>query len=140
SRGRSRLSNEGPDHRKCRPDLSFQGVEMRSRAIVSLAAALTAALMLGCDNSAVVDAAHRATLSESPSMQAQAARGGGGPASFATLIPLPTLSSSPSEALAVNRAGTVITGYGQERRGPTRAVRWTLQANGAWVIEALPLP
>jgi uncharacterized membrane protein len=111
---------------------------MRTRALGLLRLALALAPLLGCDGSSVVDASHQARLLGASSIKLASARGTG-TTSFATLITLPALSGSPSEALAVNRAGTVITGYGLERRGTMRAVRWTLQANGSWAIEALPL-
>jgi uncharacterized membrane protein len=60
-----------------------------------------------------------------------------GAANFATLTVLPSLSGSPSEALAIDEAGTVIVGSSWDRFGLLHAVKWTLQ-NGSWVITTLP--
>src|SRR5262249_55070682 len=59
---------------------------------------------------------------------------------FATFSALPSLSGSPSEAVAVNKAGTAAAGYSWDRSGLLHAVRWTLQDNGTWAIISLPWP
>jgi uncharacterized membrane protein len=57
---------------------------------------------------------------------------------IATLSVLPSLSGKgPSEALAVDEAGSVIVGYSWDRFDVMHAVKWTLQ-NGSWVITSLP--
>src|SRR6516162_4425274 len=59
---------------------------------------------------------------------------------IATYVKLPSLSSGPSEALAVDRSGTFAVGYGWDKHGNLRAVEWIFQ-NGAWSITSLqPLP
>ena len=61
-----------------------------------------------------------------------------GPASFATLVKLPSLGSN-AEAHGINDAGTVIVGHSFDRAGYLYAVKWTEQ-NGAWLISTLPYP
>ena len=68
------------------------------------------------------------------SPQVRAARGGAAPAIVFTK--LPSLGSN-SEALAVDGAGTVITGHSFDRAGMLYAVKWTL-VNGSWTITTLP--
>src|SRR5262245_15046156 len=91
------------------------------------------ALLAGCQDS---DSSGPAglpteTISGSPA---------GKPTGLATLVSLPTLSGGTSEALAVNSAGTVVTGYAWEAGagGTIRAVRWTQGASGSWTIAVLP--
>src|SRR5687768_6999026 len=59
-----------------------------------------------------------------------------GPASFATLVKLPSLGSN-AEAHGINDAGTIIVGHSFDRAGFLYAVKWTLQ-NGTWIITTLP--
>jgi probable HAF family extracellular repeat protein len=58
---------------------------------------------------------------------------------IATFSKLPSLHRGPTEAKAVNAAGTVIVGYSWGRDGLLYAVKWTLQ-NGVWVIGILQRP
>jgi len=106
---------------------------MRPRSLVFLT--LPASLLLGCDTTRLVDASREPAGNGIATQSSQAT---GSPGQFATLITLPSLSGRTAEALAVNNAGTVIAGYAWERRGTMRAVKWTLQANGSWAINALP--
>lgn len=60
------------------------------------------------------------------------------PAAIATISALPSLDGAgPSEALAVDEAGTVIVGSSWDRSDILHAVKWTLQ-NGSWSIAGLP--
>jgi probable HAF family extracellular repeat protein len=73
-----------------------------------------------------------ATFAQQPHAQARKDR-----SDIATLSTLPSLGGGPSEALAVNDAGTVIVGYSWDRVDVLHAVKWTLQ-NGSWTIASLP--
>ena len=105
---------------------------MRARVSACLTLPVSALLLVGCENSRPVDVpgigASSTTVSPARAPSTQ----------IATLIRLPSLNGGPSEARAVSNAGTVIAGYAGAPGGGTRAVRWTLQANGSWVITALP--
>ena len=62
------------------------------------------------------------------------------PSQFATFSTLPSFPrGTNSEAIDVNRAGSVIVGHAFDRNGIQWAVRWTLQ-NGSWVMSPLPTP
>jgi len=57
---------------------------------------------------------------------------------IATISALPSLAGGgPSEALAIDEAGTVIVGSSWGRSDILHAVKWTLR-NGSWSITALP--
>jgi uncharacterized membrane protein len=57
---------------------------------------------------------------------------------IATISSLPSLDGSgPSEALAVDEAGTVIVGSSWDRSDILHAVKWTLR-NGSWSVASLP--
>ena len=58
---------------------------------------------------------------------------------FATFSTLPALAG-PTEALAIDAAGTVIAGYSWDRSGLLHAVEWRLQSDGSWDITDLPWP
>ena len=58
---------------------------------------------------------------------------------FATFSTLPALAG-PTEALAIDAAGTVIAGYSWDRSGLLHAVEWTLQSDGSWDLTDLPWP
>lgn len=106
---------------------------MATRLVHLVPAALAMGQLLACDSGRVLDPSgdlSRTPLAVPPS----------GPATtgFATLVTLPALSKGqPAEPLAVNNDGSVIVGYGWERRGTMRAVKWT-RPGGSWVITALP--
>jgi len=104
---------------------------MRRRTFVSLILPVTALFLWGCQVDRPLEVSHTdpALLARQPSSS-----------QFATLITLPALGNrNPSEALAVNRSGTVIAGYAWEPKGTLRAVKWTPQAGGSWAITVLPL-
>ena len=61
------------------------------------------------------------------------------PGGIATFSTLPALHRGPSEALAVDEAGTIIVGYSWDRFDRLHAVKWT-QQNGSWAISSLPWP
>jgi uncharacterized membrane protein len=65
---------------------------------------------------------------------AQAKASGATPTS--TFSTLPSMGG-PTEALAVNEAGTIIVGSSWDRRDVWHAVKWTLK-NGAWALTDLP--
>lgn len=66
------------------------------------------------------------------------AQGGKNRTEIATLSTLPSLpAGGPSEALAIDEAGTVIVGTSWDRFDVLHAVTWTLQ-NGSWIITSLP--
>jgi uncharacterized membrane protein len=101
------------------------------RTLVSLTATLTTCLLCGCQVDQLFETpqTNRPVFAKQPSSS-----------QFATLITLPALSNrSPSEAIAVNRLGTVVAGYAWEPKGTLRAVKWTLQVDGSWAIAVLPL-
>ena len=56
---------------------------------------------------------------------------------IAAFTNLPALAG-PTEALAVNEAGTTSAGYSWGRDGLLHAVKWTLQGDGSWGISDLP--
>jgi uncharacterized membrane protein len=105
---------------------------MRSRGL-GLALSGAAVLVLGCDT--------RKSLEPSPEPPAPSLAkggGGGGGTDFATLTPLPALSSRVhGEAYAVDRTGSLIVGYSWDSNDRMNPVTWRLQ-NGAWTITALP--
>src|SRR5262245_24965784 len=104
---------------------------MRRRTFASVIVPVTAWFLCGCQVDRPLEASH----SDQPRFVRQLTS-----SQFATLITLPALSNrGPSEALAVNRSGTVIAGYAYEQKGTLRGVKWTLQADGSWAITALPL-
>ena len=93
---------------------------MRPRAQVVFTLSLS--FLAGCDPSHPLEVSHPAVP---PEVVARAPVQGVG-AQLVTLISLPALPGGPSEALAVNTAGTTIVGYGWERaRGQStlRAVK-----------------
>jgi uncharacterized membrane protein len=107
-------------------------IMVRSSRRSALGPFVALALLAGCQNPESPGASGLPTEAVGPAAA--------NPTGFATFVALPTLSGHTSEALAVNAAGTVVTGYAWEAgtSGTMRAVRWTQGASGSWTITVLP--
>jgi uncharacterized membrane protein len=78
------------------------------------------------------------TLGASSARTQPAKAPGGTTAPTVTFSSLPGMGG-PTEALAINEAGTVIVGSSWDRRDVWHAMKWTLQ-NGTWTGISLPRP